>query len=200
MSAFYKVIGDNADAFVTAAVNPKLYSDIFGIEKYPKNIRSPYFCLLLTIMARLPPLLKEVGLQGPVEFIFDRQVMQEKKILEVWYWLEKCGLIDRDMMKGSPRFESDDELPPLQAADMIAGRTRLALKEEFGIVPPLAIPRLPEQKKLNGLSFVWRESDLWRLVASMEMSERTAIRGTFGWVVGSRPFISRNFSPLLQRS
>jgi hypothetical protein len=96
MANLYDVIGNHALAYVTAAVSPKDYAAIFGDKSLPRGMRSPYYCLCFTLITGLIRTMESLGLSGPVEFIFDRQVMEEKKILGVWYLFEKpiCFLKD----------------------------------------------------------------------------------------------------------
>jgi Protein of unknown function (DUF3800) len=190
MADLYEVITSSAVGYVSAAVNPFEYRSIFGSQNYPKPIRSPYYCCLLTIISKLPGLLFEIGASGPVEFIFDRQVMEEQYILEIWYWLVEAGFIDNNLVRSAPQFKDDADRLPLQAADMLAGRMRAALRENFALVPPKLIPNHSSHRILGGVHFVWRREDLERLRDSMALSERTAVRGMFE----HQPFISMKFN------
>ena len=79
----YKIIGDHALAYVSCAVDPSLYRKMF--RRFPKPISSPYYHCLLKILTWLPKALLDSGLEGSVNFVFDRQVMEEKSILDAWY-------------------------------------------------------------------------------------------------------------------
>lgn len=189
MAELYGVIAHHATAYVSAAVNPLHYKHLFGTKSFPKPIRSPYYCCLLTIINKLPSLLVESGFEGPVEFIFDRQVMEEKHILEAWYWFEEAKMIDNNLIKSSPSFKDDKEVVPLQASDMLAGRMRVSLREEFALVPPSPMQKQSIYRPMRGYHFVWRKEDLKRLHDGMLLSEKTVIRGMFGY----QHFVSMNF-------
>jgi hypothetical protein len=189
MADLYQVIRENAAGYVSAAVSPLEYRAIFGGKAFPKPIRSPYYCCMMTIITKLPKLLEESGLRGPVEFIFDRQLMEEEHILKLWYFLDEIGAIDHNLIKSAPAFKDDKDVLPLQAADMLAGRMRLALRDNWDLTPPVPIPQKHVFKLLPGFHFVWRKSDLQRFHEFMVQSERTAIRGMYGM----HPFISMNF-------
>jgi Protein of unknown function (DUF3800) len=178
--SLYKIIADNVSAYVSCAVNPKEYRAFFNSKRFPKAVRSPYYCCLLTIMTNLPRLVAESDLTGPVDFIFDRQVMEEKHIYDAWYQLEEMGLIDRDLIKSSPSFKTDDEVLPLQAADMLAGRMRLALTESLNIVPPRPSIAIYGQQPITGHHFIWNGDGVRKLYDLLILSERTAVGGTYG--------------------
>jgi hypothetical protein len=108
--------------------------------------------------------------------------------MDAWYILAEAGVFPESIIKSSPIFRDDKKVTPLQAADMLAGRMLAALRENYDIVPPLSIRSRPTQKSIPGVHYVWREDDLRQFRVRMELSQRTAIKGTFG---GAR-FISMN--------
>ncbi|HEY5202996.1 MAG TPA: hypothetical protein VIJ63_00105 [Roseiarcus sp.] len=187
----YEVIGDHALAYVSCAVNPTIYSRIFG--RFPKPMKSPYYLCLLKVMTGLPKILRDTGLGSPVEFIFDRQMMEEKSILEAWYSFEEQGFIDKNLVKSSPSFKDDKDVYPLQAGDMLAGRMRNSLgNNELRIIQPVPIPMQPVQKTINGHNFVITEDEIKGLSDFMDRAYQTSITGT----LGSQVFMSMNLSVL----
>jgi hypothetical protein len=187
----YKVIGDHALAYVSCAVNPKTYGRVFG--RFPKPMKSPYYLCLLKIMTGLPKILHDTGLGSPVEFIFDRQMMEEKSILEAWCSFEEQGFIDKSLVSSSPSFKDDKDVRPLQAGDMLAGRMRNSLLNQLRVTQPSPIPmRLPIQKAIPGHHFVITEGEIIGLSEFMDRAFRTSITGT----LGSQVFMSMNLSAL----
>ena len=174
----YNVVGEHVIAYVSCAVNPSLYRAMF--KRFPKPITSPYYFCLLKIMNLLPGILSANGLAGPVEFIFDRQVMEEKAILEVWYFFEEQGIIDKAVIKSAPAFRDDRDALPLQAADMLAGRMRHSLRNKFGIIAPVPVPMRPTQRVIPGHHFAVTEGELKELVRYLDLCYRLPITGVFG--------------------
>jgi hypothetical protein len=188
MAELYDIIGKHAVAYVTSAVQPKRYKKVFCGIREPNVVRSSYALLLFTLVTGLMRHMEELGLNGPVDFIFDNQVMEESKVLDAWYILAEAGMFPQSIIKSCPIFRDDKEVTPLQAADMLAGRMLAALRETYDIVPPLSIRSRPTQKSMPGVHYVWREDDLRQFRVRMELSQRTAIKGTFG----GAQFISMN--------
>lgn len=90
----------------------------------PYDLRHPYFSCFIGIMYGAARAVMEEGLSGPVELIFDEQGNVGTEAA-VWYLplKHKDPALAR-VLGGPPRFASDDELPPLQAADMLAWYVR----------------------------------------------------------------------------
>jgi hypothetical protein len=143
-------------------------------------------------MTGLPKILHDTGLGSPIEFIFDRQMMEEKSILETWYSFEEQGFIDKNLVKSSPSFKDDKDVRPLQAGDMLAGRMRHSLVNELRVTHPVPIPMRMAQKSIPGHHFVITKYDITVLSDFMDRAYKTSITGTFGLQV----FMSMNLSAL----
>jgi len=85
MAELYDIIGKHALAYVTSAVQPKKYKEVFSGIREQKVVRSSYALLLFTLITGLMRHMETLGLNGPVEFIFDNQVMEEWKVLDAWH-------------------------------------------------------------------------------------------------------------------
>lgn len=63
---------------------------------------------------------KLLGLIDPMEFIFDTQSDKVNVIGQWDNYYESVPIITRHKLKGPPSFKNDEDVMPLQAADMIA--------------------------------------------------------------------------------
>jgi hypothetical protein len=91
----------------------------------PHLIRHPYFSLFYTVVLKLAHWHHDMGITAPVNYVFDEQgVLGEDAV--IWYqhiksW-QKPELAE--LMGGTPGFENDKVVLPLQAADMLAWHVR----------------------------------------------------------------------------
>jgi Protein of unknown function (DUF3800) len=125
-AAFYRVVEKYAAAFVAAAVELGPLTQAAREMGIPDGrLTSPYIFAHRAIMDATNQYQRKLGINEPVDFIFDRFGASERFIREGWEMFastrppELRGLVGR-----LPRFESDDEFPPLQAADMLAWHAR----------------------------------------------------------------------------
>jgi hypothetical protein len=81
MAFLYRVIGDHVLASVSVAVRRNDYNKWFGDKKLPRGMRSPYYCLLYSLVSGLISHRVELQLHGAIDFTFDRQIMEEQKVL-----------------------------------------------------------------------------------------------------------------------
>lgn len=92
----------------------------------PHDLRHPYFPCFVGIMHGVARTVFEENLEGPVELIFDEQG-QVGTDAALWYVpLKHMAPALADVLGGPPRFASDHEVVPLQAADMLAWYVRRA--------------------------------------------------------------------------
>ena len=90
----------------------------------PHDLRHPYFPCFVGIMYGVARTVADEGLTGPVQIIFDEQGNVGTEAA-VWYVPLKHMYPTLARALGeTPRFESDDEVVPLQAADMLAWYVR----------------------------------------------------------------------------
>jgi len=96
----------------------------------------PYVFLAGRLLSAAATMLAILGLDEPCEFVFDTQPGQDRIIEEFWPSVTKTlenpppALLvhgKAPKVRGPPRFESDRDFIPLQAADLLAGVLRKAL-------------------------------------------------------------------------
>ncbi|MEL4177996.1 DUF3800 domain-containing protein [Roseateles sp. PN1] len=96
-------------------------------SRAPYDLRHPYFACFVGIMYGAARAVIEEGLSGPVDLTFDEQGNVGTGAA-LWYLPVKHN--DPSLTRvlgGPPRFASDDEVAPLQAADMLAWYVRRAV-------------------------------------------------------------------------
>lgn len=86
----------------------------------------PYWISFFGIMARLLQVTKHLKLDDKVDFIFDTQDNESKPLLMSEYdrFINLAPPDLRNLSGGYPIFKKDDEVLPLQAADMLAWHVR----------------------------------------------------------------------------
>lgn len=92
----------------------------------------PYLLLWWTLLQKFYPQWLRMGFQEPVNFIFDRQLGFEVPAIALWQSMlqfAKTSLAPEfyNLLSGSPRFEDDKDVVPLQLADMHAWAIRRQL-------------------------------------------------------------------------
>lgn len=68
----------------------------------------------------------ELGLTGPIDFIFDQENESDKAgLVSAWeFFYKTCSPEKREIVGNIPSFARDDIVLPLQAADLLAGLSR----------------------------------------------------------------------------
>lgn len=95
-------------------------------DRAPHDLRHPYFPCFVGILNGVARTVQEESLDGPVELVFDEQ---GKVGADAALWYEPLKQVDptiANVLGGPPRFANDDEVVPLQMADMLAWYVRRA--------------------------------------------------------------------------
>lgn len=82
----------------------------------------------------------QIGLAREVEFIFDKQMGAKARVADAWKFFESEAPRMLDFMGGMPSFKNDEELAPLQAADLMAWWIRRQIADDLAGVPRLEFP------------------------------------------------------------
>ncbi len=95
----------------------------------PHDLRHPYFTCFYTLMVTAGRIVHELGMQGPINFVFDTQgnVGSEAAV-----WYEPMRQMQAEHIQAllgmTPVFRNDEHEPGLQAADMLAWHRRLLVE------------------------------------------------------------------------
>jgi hypothetical protein len=119
----------------------KHYMHGIPVARRMKNLEHPYFMLFHEIMlcvAAIHSMSKDVS---PCQFVFDQQGKIGERAAAWWPTFRQSMQIARVdfspyFTESKPTFASDEELRPLQAADMFAGQLARAMASDKIIIPP----------------------------------------------------------------
>ncbi len=127
---FYRIIEKHvSNAIVCVIFVDGLSELIEGSEWAPyvegiDNLKNPYFFAFKAIIDVMLQHQRSIGITEPIDFIFDNE-SEKTKCLEGWdYWKLVATPEQRTLMGDTPAFKNDDEILPLQAADLLSGYVR----------------------------------------------------------------------------
>jgi hypothetical protein len=99
--------------------------------RVPENVDDPYFFLFWELLVAVAHHQERTGVREKVDFIFDRQGVIGATAA---FWHEKfiatLSPFARYIISGRLKFESDTDVLPLQAADMLAWHIRRCIEDE----------------------------------------------------------------------
>jgi hypothetical protein len=170
---FANLISEYCLAEVSMFVRTDDLNNAFGDLGHP--FRHPYFFLLYHLISEFAANQHKIGLDEPIDWIFDRQVMLETKVQAEWEVFQAATVTPKRLIGEMPVFKNDEEFLPLQSADMLAWRVLKSV--ELG-EDPLKHLFIGEGKlELPWLSFGWPKESL---ASKRRAMERPRISGTFG--------------------
>lgn len=124
----------------------------------PPMWENPYYFAWRVVVTLSLEGAKLLGLIDPMEFIFDTQ-SDKVNVIKSWdNYYESVPIITRQKLRGPPSFKNDEDVMPLQAADMIAWwarrqyiKDKLRMRDLFpiewtgGKEPSLLFAEVPEE-------------------------------------------------------
>jgi hypothetical protein len=120
-----EVIAKHHPFSVEVSVSTRDFKEVLA-DHSPYDLRHPYFSCFIAFAVTAARTVSELGLQGPINFIFDEQ---GKLGTDAAIWYEPMRQLQtpeiQALMGPTPVFRSDDNEPALQAADMLAWFRRL---------------------------------------------------------------------------
>lgn len=124
------VIAKHRPLSIEVSVSRKDYTEILQANM-PYDFRHPYFPCFVGVLQAVSQTLIEEGLSGPIDLIFDDQGnVGHSAVL----WYSPFKLADPKLaaiLGGTPIFRSDEDVLPLQAADMLAWHVRRVSEPEY---------------------------------------------------------------------
>lgn len=155
------VIADHVSAGVMSAVRTDQYEALFKKKWMPRAVRGPYYFLVSGLIQQVANKQHQLGLEGPIDFIFDDQVMERAQIIKDWEALKRLSKAPKTLLGQTPEFRNDDTDLPLQAADMIAGFHRINLQNRLMGRPSLSLPpSIRGKREVPMLTLLWDEENL----------------------------------------
>jgi hypothetical protein len=94
----------------------------------PPELDDPYYLLWEKLTGLMVMTGIHFGSSSPVDFIFDEKKHMEQRVLDAYFQIVKYAKPPvSELLGNTPRFESDERVIPLQAADMLAWNLRRAI-------------------------------------------------------------------------
>jgi hypothetical protein len=126
-----EIINKHATCCAAFAVETEDYLEAFGNKKIAKTMDEPCFhahtCFIINMLVKH----YELGLQGKVDFIFDS--INDRELTEIWsVWDRSKRLAPPWILRRMgrrPIYEDDEQVLPLQAADLVASALARCYKD-----------------------------------------------------------------------
>jgi hypothetical protein len=144
--------------------SPREYEAIFK-KKISRSMDIPYLLAFYGIMQVMLIAQHRVGDERPVDFIFDEQGKQVGNALKAWkHWVTFAPEAAQKLIGNPPISRNDRCVLPLQAADLLAWRTRRSFVHRLGDKPH-PIMAVSETKAV--ISETWDKPKLQRMMAAL---------------------------------
>lgn len=162
MPWFYGVIKDHVQGVITVAIPIEPLERVFaesGLKNYV-SLKNPYFWAIRGIVNWTARYQSQWGSTSPIDFIFDER--KEKKIVrQVWnFYKENIPTEVQQLTGREPQFEDDQQILPLQAADMWAWWCRKQWMEKGTILTTDCAVPWGRPGDIPLMSFEWSEADM----------------------------------------
>jgi Protein of unknown function (DUF3800) len=165
---FYRIIERHIKAAISCTIDKSDLIKVVGELARPLNVfdidklTNPFFAAFTRIIKALPEYQESMGISDPVDFIFDDRT-EKTHVMDAWDLMKASAHpVTRRFMGANPRFEKDDDFPPLQAADLFVWWVRRWESEGQYDLPrnkPPAFPWGIKQEMLH-LHIRYREQEL----------------------------------------
>lgn len=187
VALFFSVIEKYASFAIASAVPHDMYQKIFQgcVSKEFQYLEYPYFLLFFGIVTSIAQHLVTVGRKEPIDFIFDSQPDQMKRVLNAWDQLGILGDVRiKPLVTNPPIFRDDKLVVALQAADLHAWWVRRMCDSHLTGRPGRPAPFAGRKTALAipMLEMFWTKAALKRMRKSFSapfVSEKINITGQF---------------------
>jgi hypothetical protein len=155
-------------------------------EDAPKNIKNPYYFAFFSLIKNMSSNWGFVGVDEPINFVFDERVQEKSAIYEAWDNYVRDGVENRRLLGSTPIFDTDSRILPLQAADIAAWCARATWNAGMNGTGPVYLPWADKNIGESGLrGFIFDEAKHMRF--RQERIERKA-RMVSEFSLGVLPF------------
>src|SRR5258706_9946418 len=184
VALLFSIIEKHALLGVSSAVHHEMYESIFrgNLDVATRFIEYPYFILFHGVVTSTAQYFAKTGQLGPIEFIFDSQPDQKKKMLEGWQLFVSVARHNlQPLLARPPIFRNDKTTLPLHATDLHAWRVH-CMCDAYLMGKPELKPPFPGNKASLNLPFLqmfWKEDALRRMHASLSGSIPLDLRPPF---------------------
>ena len=155
---FYRIAEKHALGVIACAVPIAPLAKVAGEFSNRPIDRNPYIFGFKAIVSLCAQYQREMGMNDPIDFIFDEKVGEDSVIHQAWkFYVDSVPEEDRQVTGSMPIFRKSHIVKPIQAADLIAWwyrRMFLNTGEMKGWPYPWT-----EKKKLALMTFSFSEED-----------------------------------------
>ncbi|MER8544750.1 DUF3800 domain-containing protein [Mesorhizobium sp. M1169] len=158
----YKLLG------ISAVMPHKIFFHYFG-RSPEKEIRTPYYPMVFSLIGRLLEYQAKRGITDRTEFVFDVQPGKIEYVLAAWEQFRRNAPAEllHLISPNPPSFQSDTDVVPLQAADLYAGWSRrLNVAALNGESEPVA-PWGNKGSRIRAIGRLWDEDFADRVYAEL---------------------------------
>jgi hypothetical protein len=158
---FVKVINKHAMHGIVSVIPIEPYVKLFKGKFKPDALDRPYFLSFFGVLAELLKLTRDLKLDDRIDFFFDIEGGESKSLIDDQFDLCMSMAPDdiKNLVGGPPNFRKDEDLRPLQAADMYAWLVRKFYVDQFSGRDP---QQDPSHKFLANLFFPEHDLlDIW---------------------------------------
>ncbi|MDR3713989.1 MAG: DUF3800 domain-containing protein [Puia sp.] len=128
LSALYHVIEKHIKYAAAISIDTRIIKNVFD----PKDKMSthPFYAMASILITDVARMLRELGVQySEIDFVFDDQMLEKGRFLDAWAFSQRtmANSIDQDIrkiLKHTPIFANDEDMLPIQAADMLVWKIR----------------------------------------------------------------------------
>jgi hypothetical protein len=162
ISALIGVIERHVEAGFAHAIHQRDFQDVF-LKKIHPAMDSPYALSFYAMIAMVTGWQRGRGEDRPTDYVFDEQIHEAGRALEAWkFFKELADPTIAKLLGNRPHTDDEKNLMPLQAADLLAWRTRRYLAD-IGSTDNTALEWFPLRKEPD--LEVWERPDLERIFA-----------------------------------
>lgn len=141
------------------AVNDFEWPDVFvDMDKMKRKVSNPYHLAVKHTVVNLNERKKQMNLDGPIDLIFDEKTEQET-VLRAFNFLKYSATPEFSNELGDISFRKDDDILPLQSADLYAGWVRKAHMDGKDLKTDHPFP-WPMNKPMHGL-YIYQKYDFF---------------------------------------
>jgi hypothetical protein len=139
----YEIIDAHVSFSVSVVVHTESRKRIFSKGPFSKEATNPFFGAFSALIGNVARMTIAHGMTEKIDWVFDDR-MDKTKLLREWDdVIQKVGKDVSHVLGSTPIFKSDDDVLPLQAADMEAWWLRRRWSEKLKGLPRLEYPWIP---------------------------------------------------------
>jgi hypothetical protein len=137
LATLYSVIDAHASYSVYSIVHMKPLQELTEAYGFRKEAANPYYHCISEIIIGTALVQLSQGIDDEkIDWIFDERLKESGQFLSIWNAIVHDAPDHvKPLLSGSPIFRDDNEVRPLQAADLEAWWMRRRALEELGIFP-----------------------------------------------------------------